>query len=183
MRKTDKDNILQVSTALFREKGLSGTSMAAIADAAQLNKASLYHHFPSKDAILLGVLSRNAKAAAADLFGPMYDDSRPAAERMRTLLEFMRDYFRDYRICLMAHIALEASTALPEATGPIQQFFIQWRESMAYLLRERYGEERARELAADLIARTEGAGIWFHVFNDIGPLQRVCDDAVRLLSQ
>lgn len=44
--------ILKQAAQAFRQYGYPATSMQRIADAAGLQKASLYHHFPSKDDIL-----------------------------------------------------------------------------------------------------------------------------------
>ena len=46
------ETILKFAAQAFRTYGYPATSMQRIADAAGLQKASLYHHFPSKDDIL-----------------------------------------------------------------------------------------------------------------------------------
>jgi TetR/AcrR family transcriptional regulator, cholesterol catabolism regulator len=51
-----RDDILQSAAQVFRQKGFHGASMADIAEAVQLQKASLYHHFSSKQEILLELL-------------------------------------------------------------------------------------------------------------------------------
>ena len=53
-----RDDILQSAAQVFRQKGFHGASMADIAEAVQLQKASLYHHFGSKQEILLELLDR-----------------------------------------------------------------------------------------------------------------------------
>jgi AcrR family transcriptional regulator len=53
-----RDDILQSAAQVFRQKGFHGASMADIAEAVQLQKASLYHHFSSKQEILLELLDR-----------------------------------------------------------------------------------------------------------------------------
>lgn len=53
-----RDDILQSAAQVFRQKGFHGASMADIAEAVQLQKASLYHHFTSKQEILLELLDR-----------------------------------------------------------------------------------------------------------------------------
>ena len=47
-----KQRILASAVNLFAEKGFTETSMRELADAVGLNVASLYNHFPSKNAIL-----------------------------------------------------------------------------------------------------------------------------------
>jgi AcrR family transcriptional regulator len=43
-----RDDILDAAAQVFRQKGFHGSSMADIAEAVKLQKASLYHHVSSK---------------------------------------------------------------------------------------------------------------------------------------
>ncbi len=51
-----RDEILVEATRLFAERGYEGASMADLAERVGLRKASLFHHFPSKDALYATVL-------------------------------------------------------------------------------------------------------------------------------
>jgi TetR/AcrR family transcriptional regulator, cholesterol catabolism regulator len=53
-----RDDILDAAAQVFRQKGFHGASMSAIAEAVNLQKASLYHHVTSKQEILLVLLDR-----------------------------------------------------------------------------------------------------------------------------
>ena len=53
-----RDDILDAAAQVIRQKGFHGASMADIAEAVQLQKASLYHHVSSKQEILLALLDR-----------------------------------------------------------------------------------------------------------------------------
>ena len=48
--------ILERAARLIFEKGFDGTSMQDIADACGLTKAGLYHHVPTKEALLIAVM-------------------------------------------------------------------------------------------------------------------------------
>ena len=48
--------ILEAAEILFSEKGFEGTSISAIAKAAKVSKANVYHHFESKEALHILVL-------------------------------------------------------------------------------------------------------------------------------
>lgn len=61
------ETILKFAARAFREYGYPATSMQRIADAAGLQKASLYHHFPSKD----DILSQIVEAASQLLVQPL----------------------------------------------------------------------------------------------------------------
>jgi AcrR family transcriptional regulator len=51
-----KEGIIEAAAKIFSEKGFHATSMQDIADAVNLQKASLYHHFSSKQEILVDIL-------------------------------------------------------------------------------------------------------------------------------
>jgi AcrR family transcriptional regulator len=51
-----QSRILRVAYPLFVECGYQAVSMQQIADAAQIHKATLYHHFLNKDAIFIAVV-------------------------------------------------------------------------------------------------------------------------------
>jgi len=53
-----RELILSTAAEMFASKGLRATTVRGIADAVGVFSGSLYHHFPSKDAILEEVLRR-----------------------------------------------------------------------------------------------------------------------------
>jgi AcrR family transcriptional regulator len=56
--KPRKEEILDVATALFAERGFEGTSMNDVAERVGMRKASLFYHFATKDALYEAVLDR-----------------------------------------------------------------------------------------------------------------------------
>lgn len=57
-----RDRILNVARDLFVERGFTEVSMQQIAEAANLRKASIYHHFPSKVDLFFAVTKREILA-------------------------------------------------------------------------------------------------------------------------
>lgn len=53
-----RQGIIQAAARIFSEKGYHATSMQDIAEAVNLQKASLYHHFSSKQEILSEILDQ-----------------------------------------------------------------------------------------------------------------------------
>jgi len=56
--KPRKEEILDVATRLFAERGYEGTSMNDVAEQVGMRKASLFYHFATKDALYEAVLDR-----------------------------------------------------------------------------------------------------------------------------
>lgn len=53
------DTILSVAKNLFVKQGYTATSMRQIAEAVGIGKATIYHHFPDKQAILMTLVESN----------------------------------------------------------------------------------------------------------------------------
>ena len=74
------DEVLDAALALFAAKGFAATSVEEVARGAGLSKAAVYLYFPSKQALLTGVV-RRAVAPVADLaleqFAGFRGDPRP----------------------------------------------------------------------------------------------------------
>lgn len=60
-----KAEIMAHATRLFAERGYDGASMGALAERVGLRKASLFHHFESKDVLYGAVLTRLVTSARA----------------------------------------------------------------------------------------------------------------------
>lgn len=50
------DNVLNAALHLFSERGIDATSMDSIAEASRVSKATIYKHWPDKDALCLEVM-------------------------------------------------------------------------------------------------------------------------------
>lgn len=80
-----REDILDAAAQVFRQKGFHGASMSAIADAVNLQKASLYHHVTSKQEILLALLDR-ALGMLTDHIAGIASQSIPADQKLRQMI-------------------------------------------------------------------------------------------------
>src|SRR5579859_3686507 len=79
-----KEQILDVATRLFAERGYEGVSLQHVADAVGLGKASLFHHFANKDALYEAVFDRVITGLQEPL-DAIYRQSGTFEERLDTL--------------------------------------------------------------------------------------------------
>lgn len=79
---TTRERILRAAAALFREEGFNRASMRDLADRVGLHKSSLYHHFPSKQSLLLEILETTV-ARATPKVREIAESGLPAAQRLR----------------------------------------------------------------------------------------------------
>lgn len=104
--------ILIAAAAVFARQGMEKASMAQIAAQAQVSKALLYHYYPSKDALIFGIVHSHlteleAAVAAAD------DKATPAPQRLRALIWAVLDAYRGADD--QHYVQLNGAAALSEA--------------------------------------------------------------------
>ncbi len=86
-RPYDIDSVTDVAFRIFAERGFDAASMEDVARAAGITKASIYHHVPSKEALLARGLDR----ALSALFGVLDEpDATVGTPRARLTLIVLR---------------------------------------------------------------------------------------------
>lgn len=87
---TGRERLLDAAATCFASGGYPGTSIAAIAREASMSKSTVFHHFPSKEALYLAVIGD----AVAD-FGQRLDDVLSASDDIATALKrFQQEHIR-----------------------------------------------------------------------------------------
>jgi AcrR family transcriptional regulator len=134
---TRRTEILQTAAALIASTGLR-TSLQEIADAAGILPGSLYHHFESKEAILVELihryqadLDRIGRDAQARLDEP---DSRPVAEKITELGSAIANCAVQHQAALQMSF-YEGPSADPELMQLTQQQPTAIQEAMLQTLR------------------------------------------------
>jgi AcrR family transcriptional regulator len=95
-----REDILEAAAQVFRQKGFHGASMNDIAEAVNLQKASLYHHVSSKQEILLEILDR-ALQLLLDRISTITIQDIPTDKKLRLMI-------REYLHILVENIDLSA---------------------------------------------------------------------------
>lgn len=90
------DQILDVASFLFAQKGYDGTSMREIAEACEISKALLYHHFAGKQDIHTRIIVDSGERLLAKVEQHVAKASGPA-ERLRAFMVGAANFFEDNR--------------------------------------------------------------------------------------
>lgn len=69
--------LLDAAARLVLQHGLAGVSIQAVADAAGVTKGGLFHHFPSRDALLDGMLTDLLQRLDDEIDALMANDPQP----------------------------------------------------------------------------------------------------------
>ncbi len=111
--------ILETAAQLFAQQGINGTTVRDIADRVGMLSGSLYHHFPSKDAMVEAILNEYVDAILARYRAVAAEVADPR-ERLDRLI----------------HVSIETAFAHPYATEIYQANAPQLAETGSAALRE-----------------------------------------------
>jgi AcrR family transcriptional regulator len=105
-----KDEILEAAAQIFGQKGFHAASMQDIAEAVNLQKASLYHHVSSKQEILLAILDQ-ALDLLTEHIEAVTTQSLPPDEKLRQAIVAYLQALLDHRdlsaVLFLEHKSLE----------------------------------------------------------------------------
>ncbi|WP_194293440.1 TetR/AcrR family transcriptional regulator [Actinomadura macrotermitis] len=143
-RRTVRDRILDVATALFAAQGISATTMREIAAGAGLSRAWLYRQFAGRDEIVQAIIVREARRLTDDLLAAD-DPHRPVQEAVTgTFVHVVTELRRNPLINrFLSHEPHLVSTFLVGDAGPFLKVMV---EALAAYL------ERRAALAPDRAA-------------------------------
>lgn len=89
-----REAILQHAAALFARSGYPATSMNQVAEACGLSKATLYHYYRDKDAMLVAIAEGHVLRLKA-LVDAVRAEQLPPEQRLRTLIRRIVEEYAD----------------------------------------------------------------------------------------
>ena len=180
MAKTNSPEIINIATELFREKGYSSSSISDIAHMAGLKKSSIYSHFDSKEDILFKVIYELTGQFRNNVLSIAHDKKLSPHLRLKRIIDIIEDVYLVKKGCVLGNLSLEISNTVPKIKNIINEFFVEWGETLAFILEEKYGKIKAKKLGQDIVIRIEGAIMWMRISDDSTIFKRTCKE-IRLL--
>ncbi len=124
-----RERILQAAFQLFHEQGYHATSVSTILREADVNAGSMYHFFPSKEAVLIGVLEYALVACHGAVMAPAEAMTADPIERVFAMLANYRrgmEMFDCRMGCPIGNLALEVADDNARARALIHANFENW---------------------------------------------------------
>ena len=124
-----RQRILETARRLFHEQGFHATGISTILREADVNSGSLYHYFPSKEALLQGVLTWYLDLLRPMVMNPVEGMTPDPIGRVFALLSFYRQGLQmtDFKMgCPIGNLALEVGDDNEVARSVINQNFHNW---------------------------------------------------------
>lgn len=122
--------ILHEACRLFATRGFDGASMRDIATECGISKATLYHYFPDKDAIMRPLLLGVTKALHRHVEQQIDPDASPL-QQLRSYMLASADFFERFRWPMLASSSVFWND--PQARRRKER--VEWRDRYEALLR------------------------------------------------
>ncbi|MCF5702185.1 TetR/AcrR family transcriptional regulator [Pseudomonas syringae] len=181
--KIPREELLLRCANTFKRLGYHGTTMDVLASACGFTKASFYHHYPNKEALLRDVLDWTHQVINQTLFAVAFDEKLTPQERLSKMGRKAARLFQDDSIgCLMGVVAVDAAYGKSELLEPIRGFFDAWAKAFAHLLEGQVDEGQALLTARQWVADYEGAILLARVYGDAAYIDAVTRRALEHLS-
>lgn len=150
--KTARDRIMRAASYLFCNHGFAATGIDTIIARAETAKATLYHHFASKEELISAVLEAEGETWREWFFGRLAQVEGPARTRLLAVFDVLQDWFADpgFYGCPFINAVAEFDTgndAVRRAAERHKEHLLTWLKAQAIELRARDTADVARSFA------------------------------------
>jgi TetR/AcrR family transcriptional repressor of nem operon len=182
--------IMDVAHQLLAERGFSAFSYADIAEAIQIRKASIHHHFPTKAGLVVAVLERHRNR--------MKEGTDAIDRHVLLPLDRLREFVGHWEACIRSMtepfcIAALLGAELPSLPAEVQaevgkhfEFLKGWiSQTLELGVKDRTIKlQAAIEVEADtLMAAVHGAMISARIYGSSAAFQQITENAIQHLSK
>jgi AcrR family transcriptional regulator len=131
-----RERILSTAYALFSQRGIQAVGVDEVIARSGVAKATLYRHFPSKDALVLAFLQRREQLWTIQLVERQsHLRGRTPEERLLAIFDVFHDWFarrEDFDGCSFINVLLELG-----ADHPAGKASIRYLDNIRAIVRER----------------------------------------------
>jgi TetR/AcrR family transcriptional repressor of nem operon len=190
METNTAERILNSAHSLIAERGYAAFSYADIAEVVKIRKASIHHHFPSKETLVIAVLKRHRDRLNAGIEMINSHIADPLA-RLAAYMHHWEVCIRDKTdpICIAALLGAELPSLPEEVRVEIKRHFHDLREWFRETLEAGVAtrsirlEQSASAEAETLLAVMHGAMISARAYGTLDVFNLVTEGVLQRLSR
>ena len=176
-----RDELIDTALRLFARRGYHATGIDTILAEAGVAKMTLYHHFKSKDELIVAALKKRDAEWRSWFMRRVDELGKSPREKLRALFKVLEEWFgnRDYHGCSFA----QAATEFREPKHAVHKMATEHKQRLLDYLRGLATDAGVRNpdlLARQLSLLIEGAVIHMEVFRE-PQVARTADDAAQKL--
>lgn len=160
-----RERLVDSAATLFHEQGVHRTTLAEVAERADVPLGNVYYYFKTKDDLIAAVVTSYQEQAAT--LTQAFDGARTPQARLKRLVHNWTD-MRDAvvnRGCPIGTLCTELDKgdgALDREAAKVMTVIIDWAEGQFRLM----GRRDARDLAVGLFAGIQGAALLANALRD-----------------
>lgn len=178
--------VLDAAAGLFQTRGYHATGMREVMQASGISSGALHHHFPTKDALALAVITERVAPAVRESWIDPVRTAASVSKGVRHVFANIIDGIEQRGSvagCPLNNLAMELSFSDPRFRESLQAIFQEWQRTLAARIGETKGGGRLDRTkraaaAAFIIAAYSGAMNLAKTTQSASPLR----DAVANLS-
>lgn len=166
----------------FHLNGYYNTSMQKLAVATGLQKAGLYHHYPTKEELMRQVMEFAIEQFRNYVLVVAGERDLPTDQRLEKLLRRHKKLATLHRRgCFFANIALETGRE-GQFNEVLKTGMLEWAEAVGEILADRMPPEAAKNEALRMIMEYEGAVLFYKLTGEESHLEDFIHRAVAKLN-
>ncbi|BCL79255.1 TetR family transcriptional regulator [Ktedonobacteria bacterium brp13] len=168
-----RDRLIEAAKVMFYQQGVTSSTLADIAQQAQVPLGNVYYHFRTKDSLVEAVLNTHVQELQA-VFAS-WNCSPDPRQRLLSLLASSRDQENILARYGCPHGSLcqeldKENSPLVAIASHIFQVYLDWAETQFHQLG--LDEQEAKDCAFDLISSLQGAFLLTNSFRSPTMLER-----------
>lgn len=177
-----RERLIRAALELFNERGFRATGIDTILQHAGIAKATLYHHFKTKDDLIVAALERKTAEWAAGLRRDVESRSSDARERLGVFFEVLEEWFASdsFEGCLFIRAAGEFGAV----DDPIHVAAARAKQALEGLLLDLVRSAGLRDpegMTQQLLLLVEGAIVTSQIRGDPSPARTAKQAAMVLI--
>lgn len=152
----NRERILDAAARIVREHGVDNTTLADIADAAQISKGTLYYYYPTKGDLVFDIAERHMRNMTSRIFTWM--ESNREGQGPKTVLRMVLDTVMHSRSRGRMHLYLiqEAMNENPTLQARFVTEYREWHRLIEKGLARIYGDGEFAAVGRVLLAALDG---------------------------
>lgn len=175
--------LLETADRLFYAEGIRTVGIDRVIAEANVAKATLYAHFPSKDDLIVAVLKHREERVDAFFADAMTRYRKKIRNPVKAFFASLKEWFQspDFRGCAFQNAAVELANPDHAGTAFAQNYKKRFHKLLAGLVEEAVGRSGSSMIPAIAIL-IEGAIVTALIERSEAAADVACEAAMKLLS-
>ncbi|MCF8721786.1 TetR/AcrR family transcriptional regulator [Nitrospina gracilis] len=153
-----REQLVQEAVAMFSRDGFHAVGIDAISRQARTTKKTLYHHFKSKEELILAALRHYDERFRNTFMRAVESRAQQPAARLLAVFDVMKDWFgqKNFHGCIL----VAALGEFPDPKSPIRRACVESKKALRKYIRGLAAEaqlQKPDQLAEQITLLVEGA--------------------------